>query len=269
MTQKNTTAAPARVFGYVRVSTAKQRKERQIDNIKAAYPNAVIIEEAFTGTSMQRPAWTRLYNKLAQGDTVIFDEVSRMSRNAEEGFSVYEELYNRGVNLVFLKEPGINSDVYRGAAQRRIEAANIATGNNAVDNFTATLFDAINQLLMDLAKQQIAMIGRAAKVHLIACTQSPVAAVIPTPLKCNFDSRLALRTATPQDSRNIIGVNGCEALPDPMREGKAYGYYRQGAETTLYKLPKVEEAELNRIIAHWMNPKNTRKHFFGSARKTA
>lgn len=117
--------------------------------------------------------------------------------------------------------------------------------------------------------QQIAMIGRAAHVHLIACTQSPVAAVIPTPLKCNFDSRLALRTATPQDSRNIIGVKGCEALPDPKREGKAFGYYRQGAETTLYNLPKVEEAELNRIIAHWMNPKNTRKHFFGSARKTA
>lgn len=117
--------------------------------------------------------------------------------------------------------------------------------------------------------QQIAMIGRAAKVHLIACTQSPVAAVIPTPLKCNFDSRLALRTATPQDSRNIIGVKGCEALPDPKREGKAFGYYRQGAETTLYKLPKVEEAEINRLIAHWMDRRNTRKHFFGSIRKTA
>ena len=104
---------------------------------------------------MQRPAWTRLYNKLAQNDTVIFDEISRMSRSAKEGFAVYEELYNRGVNLIFLKEPGLNSDVYRSAAQRRIEAANIATGNNAVDNFTAALFEAINQLLMDLAKQQI------------------------------------------------------------------------------------------------------------------
>lgn len=117
--------------------------------------------------------------------------------------------------------------------------------------------------------QQIAMIGRAAKVHLIACTQSPVAAVIPTPLKCNFDSRLALRTATPQDSRNIIGVNGCEALPDPKRDGKAFGYYRKGAETTLYKLQKIEETEINRLIAHWMDRRNTRKHFFGSIRKTA
>ena len=154
MTQKNATAA-AKVYGYVRVSTAKQRKARQIDNIKAAYPDAIIIEEAFTGTSMQRPAWTRLYNKLAQGDTVVFDEVSRMSRNADEGFAVYEELYRRGVTMVFLKEPGINSDVYRSAAKRRIEAASIATGNNAVDNFTEALFEAINKLLMDLARQQI------------------------------------------------------------------------------------------------------------------
>lgn len=143
------------IYGYARISTPKQNIARQIDNIKKQYPGAVIIEEAYTGTKMERPAWTRLYKKLGPGDTVVFDEVSRMSRNAEEGFTVYEELYNRGVNMVFLKEPGINSDVYRSAAQRRIEAANVATGNNAVDTFTATLFEAINTLLMDLARQQI------------------------------------------------------------------------------------------------------------------
>lgn len=117
--------------------------------------------------------------------------------------------------------------------------------------------------------QQIAMIGRAARVHIIACTQSPVAAVIPTPLKCNFDSRLAMRTATAQDSRNIIGVKGCEALPDPKREGKAFGYYRQGVNTDLYILPMVSEAERKRLIDHWMDKRNTRKHFFGSARRSA
>lgn len=117
--------------------------------------------------------------------------------------------------------------------------------------------------------QQIAMIGRAARVHIIACTQSPVAAVIPTPLKCNFDSRLAMRTATAQDSRNIIGVKGCEALPDPKREGKAFGYYRQGANTVLYILPMVSESERKRLIDHWMDKRNTRKHFFGSARRSA
>ncbi|WP_462404573.1 recombinase family protein [Enterocloster bolteae] len=43
-------------------------------------------------------------------DTIIFHSFSRMSRNAEEGFSLYEELFTKGVNLVFLKEPHINTD---------------------------------------------------------------------------------------------------------------------------------------------------------------
>ena len=142
------------IYGYARVSTTKQNIDRQITNIKEKYPQAVIITEAYTGTKMERPAWSKLYKKLTEGDTVIFDEVSRMSRNAEEGYNVYQELYQRGVNLVFLKEPYINTDVYRTAAQQRIEAT-ISTGNAATDTFTATILEAVNQLLMDLAKQQI------------------------------------------------------------------------------------------------------------------
>jgi DNA segregation ATPase FtsK/SpoIIIE-like protein len=94
-------------------------------------------------------------------------------------------------------------------------------------------------------------LARAARVHVVACTQSPVAAVIPTPLKCNFDSRLALRTASAQDSRNIIGARGCEALPNPVIERRAYGYYRRGADTDLYQLPRVEDTERRRVIEYW------------------
>lgn len=144
----------ATVYGYCRVSTNKQKIERQVENIKARAPEAVIIEESFTGTKMDRPKWSRLYKRLKPGDTVIFDEVSRMSRNAEEGFTVYQELYNKGINLQFIKEPYIDSAVFRDAAQRRIEAT-VTTGNKATDNFTAAILEAVNQLLMDLAKQQI------------------------------------------------------------------------------------------------------------------
>ena len=73
----------------------------------------MIIEEAFTGTKIDRPEWNKLYKKAKSGDTIIFDSVSRMSRNAEDGFNTYEELYNRGINLVFLKEPHINTDTYK------------------------------------------------------------------------------------------------------------------------------------------------------------
>lgn len=99
--------------------------------------------------------------------------------------------------------------------------------------------------------QRIAQIGRAAHVHLIAATQCPIAAVIPTPIKCNFDCRMALRTASAQDSRNIIGVKGAENLPDPRREGRAHGYYRRGADLELYNLPRVDSAEIDRLIHHW------------------
>lgn len=50
---------------------------------------------------------------LKRGDTVIFDSVSRMSRNAEEGFQLYMELLEKGINLEFINEPYINTDYYK------------------------------------------------------------------------------------------------------------------------------------------------------------
>ena len=107
-------------------------------------------------------------------------------------------------------------------------------------------------------------LARAAHIHVIACTQSPVAAVIPTPIKCNFDARLALRTVSPQDSRNIIGARGCECLPNPVIEHRAEGYYQRGPEITLYKLPRTEDAERRRVIDHWTHTR-PRRHLFKPA----
>lgn len=104
-------------------------------------------------------------------------------------------------------------------------------------------------------------LARAAHIHVIACTQSPVAAVIPTPIKCNFDARLALRTVSAQDSRNIIGARGCEALPNPVIDHRAEGYYMRGPEITLYKLPRTEDAERRRVIDHWTHTR-PRRHLF-------
>lgn len=134
------------VYGYARISTNKQSIERQIRNIKREYPEAVMIQEAYTGTKIDRKEWNRLYKTVKSGDTIIFDSVSRMSRNADEGFEVYQTLYNRGVNLVFLKEPQINTDTYRNALENSIPM----TGT-AVDCILA----GVNQYLMVLAREQI------------------------------------------------------------------------------------------------------------------
>lgn len=133
-------------YGYCRKSQQKQNIERQIRNIKAEYPNAIIIQEAYTGTTIDRKEWNKLYKAVKAGDTIIFDSVSRMSRNAVEGFTAYEELFRRGVELVFLKEPHINTKTFKTA----LETAIPMTGTNL--DF---ILDGVNKYLMALAKEQI------------------------------------------------------------------------------------------------------------------
>lgn len=99
--------------------------------------------------------------------------------------------------------------------------------------------------------QRLAQIGRAARVHVIACTQNVLAVTIPTTLKCNFSTILGLRTATAQQSRFLIAVPGCETLPDPKREGKGYGYLRDGANLQKYQLYMYPEDEIQSLINYW------------------
>lgn len=133
-----------KVYGYCRVSTMKQSIERQIRNIKTEYPDAIIVTDEYTGTRLDRPGWTKLFKQLKDGDTVVFDQVSRMSRDAEEGFRVYEELFNRGVNMIFLKEHYIDSAVYAS----KLKQADVTTGKDYLD-------EGLKVILLGLAKEQI------------------------------------------------------------------------------------------------------------------
>ena len=135
-----------KIYGYCRISRPQQSIERQVRNIKAFDSEAVLVQEAYTGTKMDRPKWTRLYQSLRKGDTVIFDSVSRMSRTAEEGVSVYFELYERGVNLIFLKERYIDTDVYRENIKDKIELQ--GTDEDEI-------FKGLNNYFKKLAERQI------------------------------------------------------------------------------------------------------------------
>lgn len=136
-----------RQYGYCRISTGRQNIMRQERNIKAAFPDAVIVREIYTGTKFQgRKELERLLGKVRPQDTIIFDSVSRMSRDAEEGFRLYEELFHRDVSLVFLKEPHINTETYKRAMMNQVTL----TGDK-VD----LILKGVNCYLMELAKEQI------------------------------------------------------------------------------------------------------------------
>ena len=72
----------------------------------------MFIIEYYTGTTQKRPHWDKLMKLLKPGDTIVFDSVSRMSRNAEEGFADYKRLYEASINLIFLNEPLINTSIF-------------------------------------------------------------------------------------------------------------------------------------------------------------
>lgn len=136
-----------RTYGYARISSKKQSIDRQIRNIKAEYPDAIIYQEEFTGTKLEgRKKFESLLRIVKAGDTIVFDSVSRMSRNAEEGIALYEELHQEGVHLVFLKEHYIDTATYDKALSEGVPM----TGTN-VD----IILSAVNEYLKVLRKDQI------------------------------------------------------------------------------------------------------------------
>ena len=142
------------VYGYCRVSTSHQRITRQITNILNAYKSVNLIKEFYTGTTQSRPLWDKLIKQVRKGDTIVFDSVSRMSRNSEEGFKDYKMLYEMGINLVFLNEPLINTSVFE-TSKNNLLRITVETGNKAIDDYFKGNIKLINDLLMSLAEEQI------------------------------------------------------------------------------------------------------------------
>jgi len=149
-----------KVFGYCRISTKRQSMERQVENICKAYSSAEIFTETFTGSTLDRPQWQKLKQKALKlalnGEevTIAFDSVCRMSRNADEGFQEYQELFKQNISLVFLKEPHINTEVYRNIMNHQLDVI-ADTGDAATDNFINAIVGAVQNYQTALAEKQI------------------------------------------------------------------------------------------------------------------
>lgn len=72
----------------------------------------------------------------------------------KNGCELYEQLFNRNITLIFLKESHINSDVYKQALQNQIKL-DFNIGDKATDEFMNSIIEALNKLIIALAKKQI------------------------------------------------------------------------------------------------------------------
>lgn len=153
-------------IGVARISRPTQNIQRQIRNIKNKYPNANIIKIVYTGSKVVGyKDFVNVVDKLEEGDTLIFDSASRMSRNSKEGCDLYEKLFNKNVKIVFLKEPHINTDVFKEALNNQIKLK-LETGNKATDELMNTIIEALNKYTIALAKEQIKVVFDQAEKEL-------------------------------------------------------------------------------------------------------
>lgn len=148
------------IIGVVRKSTRKQHIERQVRNILAKYPNARIVRITHCGaTVIGYKDFQKVINEAKAGTVnrkykLVFDSASRMSRDSEGGCQLYEDLFNHNVSIEFLKEPHINTEVFKKALDNQIKLQ-VTTGNEATDKLINTVIKALNDYTIALAKEQI------------------------------------------------------------------------------------------------------------------
>ena len=197
------------VYGYCRVSTPKQNIERQIKNIIKACPDILernIYLDRWTGTTTDRPQWKKLERRLKEGDTIIFDSVSRMSRQSKEGFALYKRLYDMGVNLIFLKEPYINTDQYKQAMQISLPEVE--------DSCLKPLMNGLTETLMLLAQRQFIAAFEQAEKEVEDLRQRT---------REGFTPEARRKISESKQGRTLVTKKSLDVKPKIKRLAKAFG----------------------------------------------
>lgn len=118
----------ANTYFYMRISTKesndKQSFNRQEKSLKVyaesnniKYSDRYIYKDDISGATFNRSEWRELESNLNEGDTVVFKEISRFTRQAEEGYKKYMELMDKGINLVFLDNPTVSTDYIKNLTE--------------------------------------------------------------------------------------------------------------------------------------------------------
>lgn len=168
-------------FAYMRISTKEERDLQRYTRQQKAidkYCDDKRIElsvnpfcDDTTGANFNRPAWIKLeklVNIIGDDATIIFKDISRFSRNYDDGYNKFIDLMNKGVNLVFLDNPTLSTDYIK-------QMQNIADSQtNRIAK--QTLNNTIQLLLMvelDRAEQERAILIKRIKDGLCA-TEKPL-----------------------------------------------------------------------------------------------
>jgi len=108
------------IYGYARVSTKGQARD---GNSLTAQEQALeesgversnIFYDAFTGTKMERPEFTKMRKRLQPGDTLVVTKLDRLGRSVSQASGIITELLEQGItinvlNLGILSNDSVNT----------------------------------------------------------------------------------------------------------------------------------------------------------------
>ena len=203
------------IYGYLRVSTKHQDISRQRVNILREYPTAIIYEETHSGGDYSGcVVLNKLLSIVKAGETIVFDSVSRFSRDNITGPQEYKRLFLDGVNLVFLNEPYINTDNYRKA----LDIAIPRTGT-----FVDPILKGVEEALLQLAEKQVQEAFNQANKELLDIRKRTSQAL---------QLKIAENRNLPEDQRIRIGTQKGDSFTtkkkkialERIREGIEQGY---------------------------------------------
>lgn len=125
-------------YGYIRVSTKEQNIDRQMPTMyKHNIPDEFIFIDKLSGKDTNRPEFQRLLNVVKPGDTIVFHELSRMSRNLIDTLNLCNDLLHNNIEIVFDKEGIVLKD-----------------NNDPVSKMILTLFAAFAELERELINER-------------------------------------------------------------------------------------------------------------------
>ena len=123
-------------YFYMRISTKEERNlqsyarqekalKKYAEENKLIFSDRYIYKDDITGSTFERAEWKELEGNLNSGDSIVFKEISRFTREAENGYKKYMELMSKGISLIFLDNPTVSTDYIK-------ELTNVAQSQDLV-----------------------------------------------------------------------------------------------------------------------------------------
>lgn len=110
-----------KVFAYMRISTKEERGKQKFTRQEQAIvrwckennieiPERRIYRDDASGKTFCRPAWEELEQDIQEGDIILFKDIYRFTRERDNGYKKYMELLNKGVEMIFIDNPTLNTE---------------------------------------------------------------------------------------------------------------------------------------------------------------